>query len=513
MTIYEKESLFESLDETYAEIKAYVEGAIEREELHEVELNLLRQVLKLGRGFLEAFVELSGTGYEAGNPPLSEAGRKMEYKETPDSPYVSIFGEITISRAAYAHPDGGRVYPIDEQLNLPAHKYSYLLLKWLQASSAEEDFRSAVDRFNEIFDFSFFPEVPQRQGLPIAEYVEPFYEQIAAPSPHTEGSHIAMSADCKGVRILKSEREDAKGVGDAKPRRGKGEKPGIKKDAVVITDFSFNPEARDREEIVKGLLDQFTKQEKEKAKKERQHRREEGIEEPRIPHNKHVFATLDGKKAAFDHLLDHVEKRDPKGQKPLIALLDGDPYLEDRLLEELEARNLKHRLDALILDIIHASEYLWDVGTALYGEKGQKRIKWVEVKLYALLESKVGYVIGGLKQIRTKNQLTPHQRKAVKKTITYFENHRHMMDYATYLEKGYPIATGTIEGTCGSLVKDRMEQSGMRWSIAGAQAVLAQRAVVKNDDWNDFFKYYIDSERDRLYPTIYERIAPYEKAA
>ena len=87
------------------------------------------------------------------------------------------------------------------------------------------------------------------------------------------------------------------------------------------------------------------------------------------------------------------------------------------------------------------------------------------------------------------------------------------MDYATYLEKGYPIATGTVEGTCGSLVKDRMEQSGMRWSIAGAQAVLAQRAVVKNDDWNDFFEDYIDCERNRLYPTVYKKIAPYKKAA
>jgi hypothetical protein len=404
------------------------------------------------------------------------------------------------------------VYPIDAQLNLPAHKYSYVLLKWLQASSAEEDFRSAVHRFNEIFSFSFFPELPQRQGLPIADYVEPFYDQIAAPSGHTEGSHIAISADGKGIRILKSERDNAQ-EGEAKPRRGKGEKPGIKKDAVVVTDFSFHPEARDAEEIVKGLLDGFTKQEKEQAQQARQHRREEGIEAPRAPHNKHVFATLEGKEAAFDHLLDHVEKRDPEGQKPLIALLDGDPYLENRLLEALHARNLTHRLDAVILDVIHASEYLWDVGTALYGEKDPNRIPWVKGKLYALLESKVGYVIGGLKQIRTKNPLTPHQRKAIQKTITYFENHRHMMDYATYLQKGYPIATGTVEGTCGSLVKDRMEHSGMRWSIEGAQAVLAQRAVVKNGDWNDFFRYLIDAERKRLYTTVYQRAGLYREAA
>ena len=512
-TIYEKEVLFERLDDAFAELKEYVVGAIGQEDLHEVEQHLFRRLQRLGRGFLETFVARSGTGYEAGYPPLSETGVAMEYKETPESPYLSIFGEITIARAAYAHPEGGRVYPIDAQLNLPAHKYSYLLLKWLQASSAEQDYRKAVNRFNEIFDFSFFPELPQRQGRPVADYVESFYEQVDPPSSETEGTHIALSADCKGVRILKREREETTAPEEATPRRGKGEKPGLKKDAVVVTDFSFDPHAREAEDIVKGLLHQFTQQEKEKAKQERQSRREEGLLEPRMPRHKHVYATLHGKQVAFNHLLDHVHKRDPQGQKPLIGLLDGDPYLEKALREELHARGWEDRLEALILDIIHASEYLWEVGTALYGEKGAPRVQWVEAKLYALLDSKVGYVMGGLKQIRTKNQLTPHQEKAIEKTLTYFANHRHMMDYGTYLEKGYPIATGVVEGTCGSLVKDRMEQSGMRWSLAGAQAVLVQRAVVKNGDWEDFWSYLIDSERERLYSIVYERAALYEKAA
>lgn len=518
MTIYEKERLFESVEDQFCALKTYIEEAIGGSEIHVVEEAVFRQLQRIGLGLLEAFVAMSGTGYEAGRPLVTEDGRPMKYKgiKKEASPYLSIFGELCIYRASYAHPDGDRVYPIDAQLNLPEHKYSYLLLKWLQASSADQDFRSAVDRFNEIFDFSLFAEVPQRQGLPIAEYVEPFYEQVEAPPPETEGSHIALSADCKGVRILKSEREAAQEEVPAKPRRDKGEKPGIKKDAVVVTDFSFTPQARKSEEIVKGLLNQFTQKEKKEAKKDRQHRREAGIGAPREPHNKHVFATLDGKKAAFDHLLDHLQKRDPEGQKPLIALLDGELALEDRLLEALEARNLTHRLDALILDIIHASEYLWDVGTALYGEKASKRIRWVEEKLYALLDGKVGTLIGGLRQRLTKkqDQLTPAQKKALKKTITYFDNHKHMMHYDVYLKKGYPIATGLVEATCGSLVKDRMEQSGMRWSINGAQAVLAQRAVVKNGDWNDFFAYYIDSERERRYPIVYDTGTPtYQKAA
>ena len=121
LTIYEKESGFESLDTQYAEIKAYVMGAVGQEAIDAVEKHLFRRLQQLGRGLVEAFVAQSGTGYEAGNPPVSEAGVAMEYKETPESPYVSIFGEIRIARAAYAHPEGGRVYPLDAQLNVTDH--------------------------------------------------------------------------------------------------------------------------------------------------------------------------------------------------------------------------------------------------------------------------------------------------------------------------------------------------------------------------------------------------------
>ena len=261
--------------------------------------------------------------------------------------------------------------------------------------------------------------------------------------------------------------------------------------------------------IVKGLLNQFTKQEKNQAKKDRQTQKDAGERPDREPIHKHVFATLNGKDAAFDHMMRHVKKRDTTHQKPIIALLDGEPALEHRLKEQLDTHHLTHRLDAVILDIIHATEYLWDVATCLYGETDNKRIAWVEDKLYALTKSKVGYLIGALRQILTKNEhgFSDAKIRTLQKTITYFDNHRHMMDYATYLKKGYPISTGVIEGTCGSLVKNRMEQSGMRWSIIGANAVLAQRSVVKNGDWTDFFNFYIQSEQLRLYPIEYQRAA------
>ena len=85
------------------------------------------------------------------------------------------------------------------------------------------------------------------------------------------------------------------------------------------------------------------------------------------------------------------------------------------------------------------------------------------------------------------------------KVIRYFENHRDMMCYDLFLAAGYPIATGVIEGACGSLVKNRTDGSGMRWTKKGVQAVLDMRAIQRNHDWNDYWSFHIQEEKQRLY--------------
>jgi len=160
--------------------------------------------------------------------------------------------------------------------------------------------------------------------------------------------------------------------------------------------------------------------------------------------------------------MDDITRRDPDGNKKIVVLLDGAPSLESACTRAIKKHGLTERVDAMILDIIHACEYLWEAGTALHGEKGQARLPWVRKKLVDILNGKVGYVIGGLKQMKIKRKLNKSKTKTLQKVITYFTNHKHMMKYDEYLEKGFPIGTGVIEAACGSLVKDRMEGSGMR---------------------------------------------------
>jgi hypothetical protein len=73
------------------------------------------------------------------------------------------------------------------------------------------------------------------------------------------------------------------------------------------------------------------------------------------------------------------------------------------------------------------------------------------------------------------------------------------MRYDEYLAQGWPIGTGVIEGACGHLVKDRMEQSGMRWTKAGAQAVLDLRAVRINGHWDRYWQFHRQQQHQRRY--------------
>ncbi len=159
------------------------------------------------------------------------------------------------------------------------------------------------------------------------------------------------------------------------------------------------------------------------------------------------------------------------------------------LKQESEVVN---RLSAIIADVVHVSEYIWKAANAILGEKSEKRTSWVRARMKDLLEGRMDLALTLLTTERGKGDKMQSQVAKLNTTITYLTNHRHKMDYQTYLKKGYPISTGLVEGCCGHLVKDRMEHSGMRWTKKGAQNMMGLRAVNKNEDWNDFMQFAQD---------------------
>jgi hypothetical protein len=137
--------------------------------------------------------------------------------------------------------------------------------------------------------------------------------------------------------------------------------------------------------------------------------------------------------------------------------------------------------------------------TASTKEGSDEAEQHVEERLRELLEGRVGSVIEGFRRCLTQERLRGNKRQVVRSAIEYLENNREHLKYDEYLAAGYPIGSGVAEGACRHLVKDRLEQTGMRWTVSGAQAMLHVRALYLNDQWEDYLEYRVEQEQGKLY--------------
>ena len=161
-----------------------------------------------------------------------------------------------------------------------------------------------------------------------------------------------------------------------------------------------------------------------------------------------------------------MDKREGIHIQHHIALCDGDDALQIRF------EGYFHNF-TLILDFIHADEYLWDAANALFAEDDPQRTDWVRQLATLMLTSQTTSLIASLRQQADRAETTAVARKELHKAANYFERNQARMDYKTYLANGWPIASGVIEGACRHLVKDRMECSGMHWIQPTPEAMLA----------------------------------------
>jgi len=142
------------------------------------------------------------------------------------------------------------------------------------------------------------------------------------------------------------------------------------------------------------------------------------------------------------------------------------------------------------------------VAHCLHPEKSRQAEDFVAHHLRMLLEGKVGYVIGNFRRLLTTGPVRGSKRKTVQAVITYYENNRQHMRYDEYLAAGYPIGSGVAEGACRHLVKDRLEQTGMRWTVTGAQAMLDTRSLYLNGQRNEYLEFHIHTEQTALYAKL-----------
>jgi len=246
MEIYDVEALRVKQRDVMEKICGYVSGAALKKDLYSVEKDLFRYVLRLGHAFLCEAIARHGTGKVAG--PINVGEDKLPYHMDKETTYQSVFGEVKINRAYYWSKGEEGICPLDAELNLPERRYSYLLDQWVQGLIVEMPYDKSVAKFAELLDIPVTKLGQQNVAREVGSYFTEFYRQKPVFDPVSEGSIIGVQADGKGVRMIASEKPQA--VKDPKPRRGKGDKSGgLRRMAVTIADFTFNPGPRSPEEM------------------------------------------------------------------------------------------------------------------------------------------------------------------------------------------------------------------------------------------------------------------------
>jgi len=444
---------------------------------YEVELTLFRRLLALGAQLLSLFF-VQRAANRPSKPVYAPDGTRLTSQGKHQTTYFSVFGKVRFRRH-YFHAAGQKgICPLDEELSLPPRCYSDLLRDWAEYCATDESYDESNRVLKRILGLLLSKQALETAVEEDAADVEAFYEQKAALPSETEGSILVVQADGKGVPMVRD--ESAK----QPARRGKGEKKTKKKESVVTAIYTIAPYLRAPQQVADALLRDLEPSEKS----------EQTSTQPRrpAPVGKEVRATMKGKDFAIERLSRRVDQREGEHIEHRVALTDGAEALQNRILAAFSCFKL-------ILDIIHASEYLWDAANALLGETHTDRTAWVKEHLLRILSGKTEIVIQTLEGLVQDPATSSAQRKVLNTTIGYYRRNLPYMRYDCYLAQGWPIGTGVVEGACGHLVKDRMEQSGMRWTKSGAQAILDLRAVRINDDWDAYQHFRRQCQHLRLY--------------
>jgi hypothetical protein len=400
---------------------------------------------------------------------------------------TTIFGDVTVQRLAYRQCGHANLYPADALLNLPSEQYSY----GLRYMAAIESSRGSFDDGVKAIEQTTGVHLGKRQMEELVQRAATDFHSFYANSPRPKAEPddvLVLSADGKGI-VMRSDalrHATAQAAQSAGPstRLSKGEKRNRKRMAEVGTVYYATPVPRTPQDIL-SMGDNTA-----------------GRSKPGpVAKDKWLTASVaENAAAVVSQIFDEAERRDPKHLRTWVVLVDGNNHQLDCINAEAKARGVGINI---VLDFVHVLEYLWKAARSFYREGNPAAEVWIAEKAAGVLAGQASTVAASIRRKATNLKLDLARRDGTDTCADYLLRKRPYLNYHIALEHGWPIATGVIEGACRHLVKDRMDITGARWGLEGAEAVLKLRALRQNGDFDAYWNYHIAQERRRVHEVRY----------
>lgn len=405
----------------------------------------------------------------------------------------TMFGEIRVKRLGYGAPGVESLHPLDAELNLPKEVYSLGVRRLAAQQAAQVSFDATVEMLAERTGQTIGKRQVEELVQRAAKDFHAYYAQQQPATDAPSGSILAITVDGKGVVMRPADlraptRTAAQRQADhldapLHQLHQEGERRHAKRMATVAAVYTVAPHVRTPEQVGRTMAPVH----------------EAAPARPPIEH-KRVWASLvktpeEVIEAAFEEGL----RRDPERKKTWVGLVDGNA----RQLAVLKAMGKKHHVKlTIVMDVMHVAEYLWEASLAFYMATSPQRATWVTTRLNNVLCGKAATVAAGMRRSATLRALSAKERAPVDAAARYLRNHKQYLRYDRYLAAGLPIGSGVIEGACRHLICDRMDGVA-RWSLNGAEAVLAMRAIRCSGDFDDYWRYHVAQEYQRNHVEAY----------
>lgn len=400
---------------------------------------------------------------------------------------ATVFGDVDVERLAYRRRGRPNLHPADGALNLPVERHSHGLRRLAATEAARGSFQEAAEAIGRACGQQVGKRQVEELTRRAAADVEAFYATVVREAAD-DGDALVISCDGKGIVMRPDSLRPATGKAAAAAtnklttRLSKGEKRYRKRLAEVGAVYDLRPVVRTPTEVLAA---------------------KRGSDPPPAPkaNNKWVTASVvEDAAEVVAKIFDEADRRDPDRTRRWVALVDGNNHQIDRIQTEAHQRGVDV---TIVIDLIHVLEYLWGATWCFFAEGDPAAEDWVHDRALAVLEGNATTVAAGIRRRATTTRLSKPKRRKADMCATYLINKAPYLDYPTALAAGWPIATGIIEGACRHLVKDRMDITGARWGLDGAEAVLKLRAVRTNGDFDHYWTYHLNQERQRVHHARY----------
>lgn len=398
----------------------------------------------VGSVILEGLLNADGGGYQ--DRKISrDNGREYEFMGYLNKCVLTVLGEVEVKRAYYydaTNKEG--CFPKDKVLDIEGTTFSPGVRRMTSRVGAHRPFGLGHEDIKEMAGLDITAKEVERISHKLGKEAEKFMsgEATAALSdnviPIKAVPKMYIGIDGTGVPVVKADLINTKG----KAEDGKAKTKEVKL-GCVFTQTTVDKEGRPV--------------------------RDEG--------STSYVGAIETAEEFAKRIYGEAKRRGLDRAQKVIILGDGAVWIWN-IANECFPYAIQ------IVDLYHASEYYWKVARAVLGNNPKEMNHWAEKRRKELTAGDVNGVIQAIQEL---SPSTEHEKEICEKTIGYFQNNKERMKYAEFRRQGLFVGSGVVEAGCRTVIGQRLKQSGMHWTIEGANSIIALRCCFLSNRWEDFW--------------------------